>query len=105
MCRLPVASLFICFWLAERSHCHASLQNSMGELHARFAVSLYQTLTETENSSNLIVSPLSVSVSLGLLQLGARGDTLAQLEGTLGYDVNGRFCDTWRRKGLEPRKH
>lgn len=91
MCRLPVALLFICFWLAERSHCDGSLQNSMGELHARFAVSLYQALTETENNSNLITSPLSVSVSLGLLQLGARGNTLAQLEGTLGYNVNGTF--------------
>ncbi|XP_060909102.1 probable serpin E3 [Labrus mixtus] len=88
MCRLPVASLFICFWLVERSQCDGSLQDSMGELHTRFAVSLYHTLTETENSSNLIVSPVSVSLSLGLLQFGARGNTLAQLEGTLGYNVN-----------------
>lgn len=63
----------------------------MEELHTRFAVSLYQMLTETENNSNLIMSPLSVSMSLGLLQLGARGNTLAQLEGTLGYNVNGGF--------------
>lgn len=91
MCRLPVASLFVCFWLVERSHCNGSLQDSMGELHSRFAISLYQTLTETENNSNLIVSPVSVSLSLGLLQLGARGNTLAQLEGTLGYNVNGRI--------------
>uniref|UniRef100_A0A3B4X280 Serpin peptidase inhibitor, clade E (nexin, plasminogen activator inhibitor type 1), member 3 n=1 Tax=Seriola lalandi dorsalis TaxID=1841481 RepID=A0A3B4X280_SERLL len=93
MCRLPVASLFICFWLVERSHCNGSLQDSMGELHTRFAVSLYQTLTETENNSNLIVSPVSVSLSLGLLQLGARGNTLAQLEGTLGYNVNAQVQD------------
>lgn len=96
MCRLPVTSLFICFWLVERSHCDGSLQDSMGELHSRFAVSLYQTLTETENNSNLIVSPVSVSLSLGLLQLGARGNTLAQLEGTLGYNVNGTSHLTWR---------
>lgn len=104
MCRLPVASLFICFWLVERSHCNGSLQHSMEELHTRFAVSLYQMLTETENNSNLIMSPLSVSMSLGLLQLGARGNTLAQLEGTLGYNVNGRFHPRfliWRwKKGL-----
>lgn len=91
MCRLPVASLIICFWLVERSYCNNSLQDSMRELHTRFAISLYQTLTETENNSNLIVSPVSVSLSLALLQLGARGNTLAQLEGTLGYNVNGRF--------------
>ncbi|XP_019960549.1 probable serpin E3 [Paralichthys olivaceus] len=88
MRRLPVASLLICFWLVERSHCNGSLQESMGVLHTRFALSLYQTLTETENNSNLIVSPVSVSLSLGLLQFGARGNTLAQLEGTLGYNVN-----------------
>ncbi|XP_069576923.1 probable serpin E3 [Brachyistius frenatus] len=88
MRRLPVASLFMCFWLVERSHCNGSLQDSMRELHTRFAVSLYHTLTETENNSNLIMSPVSVSLSLALLQLGARGNTLAQLEGTLGYNVN-----------------
>ncbi|KAM7406835.1 hypothetical protein PAMA_002846 [Pampus argenteus] len=88
MCRLSVAFLFICFWLVERSHCNGSLQDSMGELHTRFALSLYQMLIKTENNSNLIVSPVSVSLSLGLLQLGARGNTLAQLEGTLGYNVN-----------------
>lgn len=63
----------------------------MAELHTSFAVSLYQTLAETENTSNLITSPLSISVSLGLLQLGARGNTLAQLDRTLGYNVKGRF--------------
>lgn len=89
MCRLPVASLVLCLWLVERSHCNGSLQDSMRELHSRFAVGLYLMLTETENNSNLIVSPLSASVSLGLLQLGARGNTLTQLEGTLGYNVNG----------------
>ncbi|KAM4597582.1 putative serpin E3 [Polymixia lowei] len=88
MCRLSMASVFICLWLMESGDCNGSLQDSMGELHTRFAVSLYQTLTETENNSNLIVSPVSVSMSLGLLQLGARGDTLAQLEGALGYNVN-----------------
>ncbi|XP_075887142.1 putative serpin E3 isoform X2 [Nelusetta ayraudi] len=88
MCRLPVAALLICSGLVEWGRCDGSLQDSMHELHSRFAVGLYRTLTETENSSNLIVSPLSASASLGLLQLGARGNTLAQLEATLGYNVN-----------------
>ncbi|KAF3843581.1 hypothetical protein F7725_002430 [Dissostichus mawsoni] len=57
MCRPLLASLVICFWLLERSRCSSSLQDGMGELHNRFSVSLYQTLTETENISNLIVSP------------------------------------------------
>nr|XP_046198402.1 probable serpin E3 [Oncorhynchus gorbuscha] len=89
MCRLSMTSLFVYFWLVERGQCDAfSLQDTVGELHTEFAVNLYQTLTETENNSNLIVSPASVSLSLGLLQLGARGNTLAQLVAALGYDIN-----------------
>ncbi|XP_053733437.1 probable serpin E3 isoform X2 [Synchiropus splendidus] len=78
--------VFFFLWLVERSGC--SLQNSMGELHTRLAINLYQSLVETENRSNLILSPVSISISLGLLQLGAKGNTLAQLEGKLGYNVN-----------------
>uniref|UniRef100_A0A3P8RPK0 Serpin peptidase inhibitor, clade E (nexin, plasminogen activator inhibitor type 1), member 3 n=1 Tax=Amphiprion percula TaxID=161767 RepID=A0A3P8RPK0_AMPPE len=93
MCRLLVASLLVCLWLAEGCHGNGSLQDSMRELHTRLAVSLYQKLTQTENTSNLIISPTSVSLSLALLQLGARGNTLAQLEGTLGYSVNAQVQD------------
>ncbi|XP_051564561.1 probable serpin E3 [Myxocyprinus asiaticus] len=81
-------SLFVCLWLVEHSHCNSSLGNSLNDLHTQFGVSLYQTLTETENNSNLIMSPASISLCLGLLQLGARGNTLAQLDRTLGYNVN-----------------
>lgn len=83
---LPATSFFLCLWLAERSRGDSSLR----ELHTAFSVSLYQTLTETENNSNLVVSPLSVSLSLGLLQLGARTNTLAQLEQTMGFHIGGK---------------
>ncbi|TRZ02734.1 hypothetical protein DNTS_005420, partial [Danionella cerebrum] len=85
---LSVSCLFFCLWLLEQGHGNSSLGSSLSELHTHFGISLYQTLTDTENNSNLIVSPASISLSLGLLQLGARGNTLAQLEATLGYDVN-----------------
>uniref|UniRef100_A0A3B3DPS1 Serpin peptidase inhibitor, clade E (nexin, plasminogen activator inhibitor type 1), member 3 n=1 Tax=Oryzias melastigma TaxID=30732 RepID=A0A3B3DPS1_ORYME len=75
--------------LPLRSHSASSLQDSMRHLHNSFSISLYQTVTQTENGSNLIVSPASVSFSLALLQLGARGNTRAQLEGVLGYSVKG----------------
>lgn len=81
--------LFLCLWLVELSCCEGTFQGSMAELHGRFSVRLYQALVQTENVSNLMVSPASVSLSLGLLQLGARGNTLAQLEATLGYNVKG----------------
>ncbi|XP_072300185.1 probable serpin E3 [Eucyclogobius newberryi] len=64
-----------------------SLQENMRDLHSRFSLALYQSLSAGQNRTNLVLSPLSVALSLGLLQLGARGNTLAQLEGTLGYSV------------------
>lgn len=89
MPQLSASSLFICLWLVDLCHvANSVLSSSFSDLHTQFGISLYQTLTETENKSNLIVSPASVSLCLGLLQLGARGNTLVQLEGTLGYDVN-----------------
>ncbi|KAM6985829.1 putative serpin E3 [Aplochiton taeniatus] len=88
MGRLWMTSFFVCFCLVKRSHGNGSFQDTMAQLQTEFSVSLYQTLTETENNSNLIVSPASISLSLGLLQLGARGNTLTQLEGALGYNVN-----------------
>lgn len=104
MCRLPLASFLVCLWLVEQGHGNGSLQDSMAELHSSFAISFYQTLTGTENNSNLIVSPLSVSQSLGLLQLGARGNTLAQMESTLGYNVKGGCHQTIVSDTTEKRK-
>ena len=99
MCRLSMTSLLACLWLMTGScQGNGSLQDSMSQLHTEFAVSLYQRLTETENKSNLIVSPVSVSLSLGLLQLGARRNTLAQLEAGLGYNANGRSAQCTHHK-------
>ncbi|KAL8172959.1 UNVERIFIED_CONTAM: hypothetical protein K2H54_035888 [Gekko kuhli] len=54
-------------------------------LKAEFAFTLYQKLAELENRTDLLVSPASISLALGLLQLGAKGNTSAQLEHALGY--------------------
>ncbi|KAJ8252950.1 hypothetical protein GJAV_G00207520 [Gymnothorax javanicus] len=86
MCRTLMTTLFLCLWLVERGQ--GGVGESLEELHTNFAVSLYQMVAGTDNSSNLIVSPASVSVSLGLLQFGARGNTLSQLEGALQYNSN-----------------
>ncbi|XP_066497456.1 probable serpin E3 [Hoplias malabaricus] len=80
---VSVSCILLALGLVERSR-----GNGLTELDTEFSLRLFQTLTETENNSNLIMSPVSVSQSLRLLQLGARGHTLAQLQGTLGYDIN-----------------
>uniref|UniRef100_A0A8C6V442 Serpin peptidase inhibitor, clade E (nexin, plasminogen activator inhibitor type 1), member 3 n=1 Tax=Neogobius melanostomus TaxID=47308 RepID=A0A8C6V442_9GOBI len=76
-------------WIITEAFGHSCghLFDSMKDLHSRFSLSLYQSVSSGPNRTNLILSPLSVSLSLGLLQLGARGNTLTQLEETLGYNV------------------
>ncbi|XP_060114030.1 serpin E3 isoform X2 [Heteronotia binoei] len=55
-------------------------------MKAEFSFTLYQHLAELENRTDLLISPASISLALGLLQLGARGNTSAQLEHALGYN-------------------
>ena len=63
-------------------------QNNFGlEVHTRLA----------PEHPNLVVSPLSTSLALGMLQLGARGKTEAEMEDTLGVTSaslpgQGRVC-------------
>lgn len=85
MTHLSMTSFFLCLLMVKQT-CKG---NSVTNFDAEFSVSLYHALSEKHNSSNLIVSPASISLSLRLLQLGARGNTLAQLERITGYDING----------------
>ncbi|XP_048835835.1 probable serpin E3 [Brienomyrus brachyistius] len=73
--------LLICVWLVQ------GRRGRLRDPHTEFAVKLYQALADVDRGSNLIVSPLSVSMALGLLQFGTRGRSLAQLEEALGYNV------------------
>lgn len=63
--------------------------DELKELKTEFAIKLYQQVSEAENRTNLVVSPASVAVSLELLQFGAQGNTLMELQDALGYDVHG----------------
>ena len=82
MRRLLMTSLLLCLRLLASSHGDSNLGDR------EFALRLYASLRETENSSNLLVSPASVSLGLRLLMMGARGNTLTQLQSLLGYHTN-----------------
>ncbi|XP_072556312.1 LOW QUALITY PROTEIN: probable serpin E3 [Paramormyrops kingsleyae] len=78
-------------WLSWLLVCLCLVRGRCGglrDLHTEFAVRLYQA--HADRGSNLIVSPLSISMALGLLQFGARVRSLAQLEEALGYNVKGK---------------
>lgn len=66
------------------------LSESLWLLKTEFALHLYQSVAAERNGTNFVISPASVSLSLEILQFGARGNTGWQLAGALGYTVQGK---------------
>ena len=56
------------------------------ESNTAFALDLYQAL-RTEGDGNLIYSPYSISLALGMTYAGARGETESQMAGTLHFKL------------------
>ena len=58
-----------------------------------FGFNLFKTVNEaTEETKNIVISPLSVSMALGMTMNGAESDTRVAMESTLGfegYDLRG----------------
>jgi len=74
---------------AERAIPNAEAMEGLPVLatgNTAFALAFYRTLAAGEEG-NLFSSPLSVSMALGMLAAGARGDTLAQMEATLRFGL------------------
>lgn len=55
------------------------------DITAEFSVKLYHQLRSSDGEDNIIFSPLSVSVALGMVELGARGSTLNEIRQAVGY--------------------
>ncbi|KAM6945953.1 neuroserpin isoform 1-T2 [Aplochiton taeniatus] len=52
---------------------------------AEFSVRLYHQLQSAGGEDNIIFSPLSVAVALGMVELGARGGSLREIRQAVGY--------------------
>ncbi|XP_072808397.1 serpin B3-like [Vicugna pacos] len=52
---------------------------------SHFAVDLYQQIRRTSTGKNIFYSPLSIMSALGMLYLGSRGNTAAQLQKALHF--------------------
>ncbi|KAL1781205.1 serpin E3 [Sigmodon hispidus] len=63
------------------------LSESLRLLKTDFALHLYRSAATETNGTNFVISPASVSLSLEILQFGARGNTGWQLASALGYTV------------------
>ncbi|KAG8124336.1 hypothetical protein E2320_019656, partial [Naja naja] len=83
MLSLSIISFLLSFCVLNTGSCEN--YNDLKNLETEFALTLYQKLAERNNQTNLVISPASISFSLGLLQFGARGKTFGQLEHALGY--------------------
>ncbi|XP_026107611.1 neuroserpin-like [Carassius auratus] len=55
------------------------------DVTAEFSVRLYHQLQITEGEENIIFSPLSVALALGMVELGARGSSLEEIRQAVGY--------------------
>ncbi|KAJ7401970.1 Serpin E3 [Pitangus sulphuratus] len=75
--------------------------DELKELKTEFAINLYQHVSEAENRTNLVVSPASVAVSLELLQFGAQGNTLTELQDALGYNIHDQSVQDFLRTVYE----
>ncbi|NXA15311.1 SERP3 protein, partial [Sapayoa aenigma] len=86
---LPIffSAFILCACCSAKGNCIS--YDELKELKTEFAVNLYRHVSEAENRTNLVVSPASVVVSLELLQFGAQGNTLTELQDALGYNIHG----------------
>jgi serine protease inhibitor len=50
-----------------------------------FGLNLFRTLNAGEHGNNVFVSPISVSLALGMTMNGAAGETFTAMRGTLGF--------------------
>jgi serpin B len=65
----------------------------------KFALDLFKKVSEEEDGKSMVISPLSVTFALGMVNNGADGETQKEISKTLGYneesmeDLNS-FCKT-----------
>ncbi|XP_065688243.1 leukocyte elastase inhibitor-like [Patagioenas fasciata] len=56
---------------------------SLSAANASFCLDFFKELSKVKRSENIVFSPLSISVSLSMVQLGARGNTAEEMEKVL----------------------
>lgn len=56
------------------------------ETIAEFSVNMYNNLRATAEDGNILFSPLSVTLAMGMMELGSQGTTLKEIRHSMGYD-------------------
>lgn len=60
--------------------------DSLSTANGTFAINLFKKLTEGNNQCNLFFSPFSISSALGMIYLGAKGNTSSQMSKVLQFE-------------------
>ncbi|CAO2612855.1 Serpini1 [Lemmus lemmus] len=53
---------------------------------AEWSVNMYNHLRATGEDENILFSPLSIALAMGIMELGAQGSTLKEIRHAMGYD-------------------
>ncbi|XP_028723021.1 neuroserpin [Peromyscus leucopus] len=56
------------------------------ETIAEWSVNMYNHLRATGEDENILFSPLSIALAMGVMELGAQGSTLKEIRHSMGYD-------------------
>lgn len=56
------------------------------ETIAEVSVNMYNHLRATAEDENILFSPLSIALAMGIMELGAQGSTLKEIRLSMGYD-------------------
>uniref|UniRef100_A0A674IWE4 Serpin domain-containing protein n=1 Tax=Terrapene triunguis TaxID=2587831 RepID=A0A674IWE4_9SAUR len=68
--------------------------SSISEATTKFALDFFKVLNKDHPSDNIIYSPLSISAALGMVLLGARGNTATQIQ-KLEKELTYEKLTTW----------
>ncbi|XP_026561590.1 neuroserpin [Pseudonaja textilis] len=67
-------------------HSEAFSTNFPDETIAEFSVNVYNQLRATGEDENIIFSPLGIAITMGMVELGAHGSTLKEIQHSMGYE-------------------
>lgn len=59
---------------------------TLSELNSEFAWDVFAQIQREKPDENIFISPLSISTALSMTMNGAKGETLQEMQQTLGYD-------------------
>ncbi|XP_034294930.1 neuroserpin [Pantherophis guttatus] len=67
-------------------HSEAFSTSFPDETIAEFSVNVYNQLRATGEDENIIFSPLGIAITMGMVELGAHGSTLKEIQHSMGYE-------------------